>query len=140
MMNKYCNLNVLNQRKDYMSDDAITQVANMINALGANRAQRKKLARDLGKVENIMSHTQNRVNKKAFTQYQEACNENMRTFFAILGIVMAKNYGWKNEEGNEQIEELFDILNAYLVEYQGTSVDNICKICEEVTGIQLVSE
>lgn len=133
-------LNVLNQNKDFMSEDAISQVANMINASGANRSQRRRLEKDLGKIENIMAHTQKRVDRSAFVQYQQACDENMRTFFAILGIVMSKNYSWKNEEGDEQIEELFDIINAYLVEYQDSSVDDICKICEEVTGIQLVSE
>ena len=39
-MGKYQNLNVLNQKNisEYMSDDTIQDVANMINATGYNRS------------------------------------------------------------------------------------------------------
>ena len=59
-MGNYSSLNVLNQKtiKDYMSDDAIQDVANMIKASGANRSQRKRLERTLRKTSNIMEHTQ----------------------------------------------------------------------------------
>ena len=140
---KYQSLNVLNQKKrnDYMSDDCIQEVANMINShSGTNRAQRKRLERALNKVENIYRQTQKRVDRSAFKSYMQASDENMRTFFAILGIVMVKNYGWKNEDGCEQVEELYDILNSYLDEYQEYTVDEVCKICESVTGVQLISE
>lgn len=138
---KYQNLNVLSQKKDYMSDDCIQEVANMINShSGTNRAQRKRLERALNKVENIYSQAQKRVDRSAFKSYMQASDENMRTFFAILGIVMVKNYGWKNEDGCEQVEELYDILNSYLDEYQEYTVDEVCKICESVTGVQLISE
>lgn len=124
-----------------MSDDCIQEVANMINShSGTNRAQRKRLERALNKVENIYSQAQKRVDRSAFKSYMQASDENMRTFFAILGIVMVKNYGWKNEDGCEQVEELYDILNSYLDEYQEYTVDEVCKICESVTGVQLISE
>lgn len=64
---KYQRLNVLSQtNRDYMSDDCIQQVANMINASGSNRSQRKRLERALNKVENIYSHAQKRVDRTAY--------------------------------------------------------------------------
>lgn len=141
-MGKYQSLNVLSQKKpsEYMSDDAIQDVANMIAASGANRSQRKRLERALRKTENIQKHVQSHIDDKAFKEYQAASEDHMRRFFSILGIVLKKNYNFEETDDKEDISEMFNLLNAYLVEYQDMSTEEIAKICYEVTGIQLIAE
>lgn len=140
-MGKYTNLNVLNNKRieNAFSDNAIDQVALMINNSGANRSQRKQLAKALNKVSNIYSQAQKRVDRSAFKEYQQCLDEDYRRFFAVLGIVMAKKYGWEETEDKEEISSLYDLINSYLEEYQPMSTDDICVICEEVTGLTLQS-
>ena len=140
-MGKYNNLNVLSSYKieKMLSNDtdAIDQVAAMINNSGANRSQRKRLERQLGKVSTIYSHAQKRVDKRAYKEYQASVDENFRRFFSVVGIVMKNQYGWEESEDKEEISELFDKLNSYLEEYRDMSTDDVAKICEEVTGLIL---
>lgn len=141
-MGKYQSLNVLNQNslKREISGDAVDQVAAMINNSSKNRAQRRRLEKQLGKVANIYSHVQAHVDRSAFKEFQCAADSNMRRFFSVLGIVLEKEYGWHDEENNEPIADLFDKINTRLDEYQELSTDDVAKICEEVTGITLISE
>lgn len=138
-MGKYANLNVLSSHKieNMLSNDAIDQVAGMINATGANRSQRKQLAKALGKVSNIYSQAQKRADKNIYKEYQKSVDENFRRFFAVVGIVMKSKYNWEETEDKEEITELFEQLNAYLEEYRDLSTDEVSKICEETTGIVL---
>ena len=133
-------LNVLNQNKDFMSDDAISQIANMINASGGNRAQRKRLERALRKTENIQKHAQDHLNRRAYKEFQQCLDSNMTRFFSVLGIVLKTQYGFEESEDKEEISHMFDLLNTYLVEYQELSTDEVAKICYETTGIQLIAE
>ena len=133
-------LNVLNQNKDFMSDDAISQIANMINTSGGNRAQRKRLERALRKTENIQKHAQNHLDKRAYKEFQECLDSNMTRFFSVLGIVLKTQYGFEESEDKEEISHMFDLLNTYLEEYQELSTDEVAKICYETTGIQLIAE
>ena len=141
MMGNYTNLNVLSSHKNenMLSNYAIDQVAGMINNSDANRSQRKRLEKALGKVSNIYSQAQKRVYKKAYKEYQEAVDENFRRFFAVVGIVMKSKYDWEESEDKEEISELFSQLNAYLEEYRDLSTDEVCKICKETTGLTLKS-
>ena len=139
-MNKYCNLNVLNQRKDFMSNDAIQEVANMINTSGGNRSQRKRLERALRKTENIQKHAQDHLDKRAYKEFQECLDSNMTRFFSVLGIVLKTQYGFEESEEKEEISHMFELLNTYLVEYQELSTDEVAKISYETTGIQLIAE
>lgn len=136
-MGNYQRLNVLNQ-KDIMSDDAITEVANMINSNSVNRGQKRRLEKALNKTKNIYAHAQKRVDTRAYKAYEEAVDENMRRFFAVLGIVLVKNYGWSCEDGVDQVWEMYDILNTYLTEYQQYDTEAVVSICESVTGYTLV--
>ena len=136
-MGDYQRLNVLNQ-KDIMSDDAIKEVANLINSHSVNRGQKRRLEKALNKTKNIYAHAQKRVDNRAYKAYEEAVDENMRRFFAVLGIVLVKNYGWSTADDNDQVWEMYDILNTYLKEYQQYDTDTVAKICEEVTGYTLV--
>ena len=140
MMGNYQNLNVLNQRKDYMSDDAVMQVANMINSSNANRKQRRSITKSLGKMENILSHTQKHIDKTAFKEYQKACDENMRRFFSILSIVLKREYNFEESDDKEEISEMLCKLNEYLEEYKGYTTDELTDICFEETEIKLVSK
>ena len=133
-------LNVLNQNKDFMSDDAISQIANMINASGGNRAPRKRLERALRKTENIQKHAQDHLNRRAYKEFQQCLDSNMTRFFSVLGIVLKTQYGFEESEDKEEISHMFDLLNTYLVEYQELSTDEVAKICYETTGIQLIAE
>lgn len=133
-------LNVLNQNKDFMSDDAISQIANMINTSGGNRAQRKRLERALRKTENIQKHAQDHLNRRAYKEFQQCLDSNMTRFFSVLGIVLKTQYGFEESEDKEEISHMFDLLNTYLVEYQELSTDEVAKICYETTGIQLIAE
>lgn len=142
MIGKYGSLNVLAEKKikDYMSDDTIQDVANLINASGANRAQRKRLERALRKTENIMEHTQKQVNRNAYKEYQECLDSNMTRFFSVLGIVLKSQYGFEESEEKEEISHMFDLLNTYLEEYRELSTDDVAKICYETTGLELIAE
>jgi hypothetical protein len=139
-MGNYQSLNVLNQRKDYMSDDAVMQVANMINSSNANRKQRRSITKSLGKMENILSHTQKHIDKTAFKEYQKACDENMRRFFSILSIVLKREYNFEESDDKEEISEMLCKLNEYLEEYKGYTTDELTDICFEETEIKLVSK
>lgn len=138
-MNKYQNLRVLSNNSainNSISEDPVQEIANLIKATGQNRNQRRYLTKKLGKIQTIQRHVQDHVDRSAYKQYAAECDEHMRLFFALLGICLVKNYG----KSEDELEELFDMLNAYLAEYQGVPVDDICKIFYELTGIELVSE
>ena len=132
-MNKYSSLNVLN-RKNYMTDDVIGDVANIINAKGGNRSQRRRLEKSLGKVETIMAHAQKHLDYKAYEEYQKAC----------LGMTMIEDYNWKESEDNEhgQVMSLFERVNKKIVKYSnmGYNTEDIVDRLEEVTGIKLIPD
>lgn len=134
----YKSLNVLNQKQDFMSDDAIQNVANMINGAGFNRGQRRRLEKAMAKTQKIYEHTQDRVNDKVYKEYQTLADEHMRRFFAIMGIILVKNKGYKPD--SDELIDVFDLFNAYLVEYQSLTTDEVCQIAEEVTEFKIISE
>ena len=141
-MGDYRSLNVLNQRKDYMSNDAITEVANMINNSGANRKQRRKLARDLGKVENILSHTQKHVNDLAYKEYCEKVDKNFLHFFAVLAITMGEDYKWREDDTHDQISSLLERVGKKIDKYSamGYATEDLVKLVDEKYDIQLISD
>lgn len=145
-MQKYQSLNVLSQKmsSDITSDDAVQQVANMINASGVNRSQRKRLERSLRKTSNIMSHVQERVDKTAFKEYQKAVDMNYTHFFACMALTMLEDYNWKENPDNEhgQISSLMERVNKKINKYasMGYSTEDICDLVEEKTGIRLVPD
>lgn len=127
--------------KEYRENvDAVAEVAAMINNSGKNRGQRRRLEKALAKTSVIYQHAQNRVDKSAYKEYQHYLDENFRRFFAVLGVIMKNQYGWEESENKEDISELFTKINSYLVEYQNMSTDEVCKICEETTGLILTSD
>lgn len=141
-MGNYGSLNVLANKKikDFMSDDAIQDASSLINASGANRAQRKRLERALRKTENIMEYTQKHVNQKAFKEYQYSLDEMMVRFFSVLGIVLKNQYNFEESEEKEDISHMFDMLNTYLEEYRELSTSDVARICFETTGLELIAE
>ena len=145
-MGKYQSLNILNikNRKDYMSDDCIQDVANMINASGQNRSQRRRLEKTLGKVETIMEHTQSRVDRSAYSEYQRAVDQNFLHFFAILGLTMLEDYRWEETEDNDhgQITSLFQRVDKKIKKYaeMGYTTEELVGLLDEKTGILLVPD
>ena len=123
--------------KEYRAmPDSVSEVAAMINNSGRNRAQRKKLEKALRKTENIMAHAQKKVDRSAYKEYSAAVEKDMCRFFAILGIIGKKNWNWTDQE----LEDNYDLFNAYLEEYKDYDTDEVAKICEEVTGVILIPE
>ncbi|SFU57576.1 hypothetical protein [Butyrivibrio sp. INlla21] len=145
-MDKYHSLNVLNlkNRQDYMSDDCIQDVANMINASGQNRSQRRRLEKSLGKVENIMEHTQKHLDRSAYAEYQKAVDQNFIHFFAVLGLTMIEDYGWKETPDNDhgQITSLFQRVDKKIKKYSdmGYTTEDLVNLLDEQTGIVLVAD
>ena len=134
-------VNVLNP-KFVNTDDAISEVAAMINNSGRNRNQRRRLERALRKTENIVTHAQNRLDQSAFREYEKIAEKDMVHFFAILGIVFVDDYKWKEDDTHNQIESLFRRMSSK-IEYfanQGMTTDDIVKLLEDKTGIVLVPE
>jgi hypothetical protein len=141
---KYQNLNVLSQKKDYMSDDCIQEVANMINNCGGNRSQRKRLERALNKVENIYSQAQKRVDRSAFRLYMDELDKNYVHFFACLGLCMIEQYHWNEAAENEhgQISSLIERVDKTIRKYAEMeyTTEDIVKELEDKTGILLVPD
>ncbi len=106
-MGKYDQLNVLAiKEQDFMSDDAITKVANMIKATGDNRSQRRRLEKSLGKMQTILEHSQKYVDRSAYKEYQKCLDENYVHFFACLALTMGEDYKWKEDETHNQISSI----------------------------------
>lgn len=142
-MGNYANLNVLSNKNRLPKDvnvDAIDQVASMINNSGKNRAQRRRLEKSLGRMSTVLTYSQKYLDHSAEKRYEAAVEDNYRHFFAILGIVLKREYGWQQTEDNEQIADMFDKLNQYLVKYKDYTVDQICDICDEETDITLITQ
>ena len=145
-MGKYTSLNVLNKSKleDELSIDAVQQVAGMINSSGMNRSQRRRLEKSLSKMSTILEYSQNRLDRSAYKEYQKAVDKNFIHFFACLGLTMIDDYKWKESPDNAhgQISSLFDRVSSTIDKYanQGCSTEDILKILEEKTGIELISD
>lgn len=134
-------VNVFNP--DYINtEDAISEVAAMINNSGANRNQRRRLERALRKTENIVTHVQDRLDQSAFKEYEKVAEKDMVHFFAILGIVFVDDYKWLEDDNHNQIESLFRRMSNKINYFanQGMTTDDIVKLLEEKTGIVLVPE
>ena len=134
-------VNVLNP-KFVNTDDAISEVAAMINNSGKNRNQRRRLERALRKTENIVTHAQNRLDQSAFREYEKIAEKDMVHFFAILGIVFVDDYKWKEDDTHNQIESLFRRMSSKIDYFanHGMTTDDIVKLLEDKTGIVLVPE
>ena len=127
-----------------MSDDCIKGVANMINASGQNRSQRRRLEKSLGRVENIMEHTQKHLDRSAYAEYQKAVDKNFIHFFAILGLTMIEDYNWRESPDNDhgQITSLFQRVDKKIKKYSemGYTTEDLVKLLDEQTGIVLVAD
>lgn len=155
-MGNYANLRVLNQPKnvlnDITSEDAVAQVARMIDNSGANRKERRKLEKDLGKVENILAHTQARVDKSAYKEYEKQVKEknkefqkcldsNFLHFMSCLAMTMYEDYRWREDKQHDQISSLLERVGNTMEKYarQGYSTEDIVKMVDEKLDIQLVA-
>lgn len=144
---KYESLNVLNQKKkpsEYMSDDCIQDVANILKSKGGNRSQRRRLEKSLGKVETVLSHVQKRVDDSAYREYQKAVDKNYVHFFSCLALTMIEDYGWKETEDNEhgQITSLLERVDKKIKKYAelGYTTEDLTHKLDEMTGILLVPD
>lgn len=143
---KYGSLNVLSQKtvKDYMSDDCIQDVANLLKAKGGNRNQRRRLEKSLGKVETVISHAQKKVDDSAYREYQKAVDKNYVHFFSCLALTMIEDYGWKESPDNDhgQISSLMERVDKKIKKYvdMGYETEDIVNLVDDITGIRLVPD
>lgn len=137
-------LNVLADRKasEYMSDDCIADVANLLKAKGGNRSQRRRLEKSLGKVETIYKHAQKRVDDSAYKEYQRCVDMNYLHFFAVLALVAKEDYKWLEDDRHDQISSLLERVDKKIKKYAnaGYETEDLMKLVEEEIGIVLVPE
>ena len=143
-MGQYQSLNVLSQKKrsDFMSDDAISEVANMINASGENRNQRRRLERSLRKIENIHNHVQKHLDRSSYKEYQTRLDENYVHFFCCLALTMGEKYKWKEDETHDQISSILESVDKTISKYanQNYSTDDLVELVDELYDIRLVAD
>jgi len=141
-MGKYQSLNVLSQKKpnEYMSDDAIQDVANMINASGENRSQRRRLERSLRKVENITAHAQKHLDESAYKEYQKRLDTNYLYFFSCLALTMADKYKWREDETHDQISSIIESVDKTISKYanQGYTAKQLADLVDKRFDIRLL--
>lgn len=143
-MGNYQSLNVLSQknRSDFMSDDAIGEVANMIATKGGNRSQRRRLEKSLKRVETIREYAQRHVDDLAFKEYQRAVDKNYCHFFACLALTMVEKYKWVEDDECDQISSLLEKVDKTITKYanMGYETEDLIKLVEEKTGLVLVPD
>lgn len=140
----YSNLNVLSNKNRIpceISDDAVEQIANMIKATGKNREQRKRLEKSLGNMQKAIQYSQKYLDKSAYREYQDAVDKNYTQFFAALGLTMAQDYRWREDETHDQISSLMERVNHKLEKYNKDGVfdtEGIISDCEKFAGVTLI--
>ena len=129
-------------RQYAMNSDTIDDVANMINSSGASRAQRRRLEKALAKTTKLTKKAEEKIHKGIYEEYKQITDQDFVHFNAVLGLVMAKEYGWVEEDGNEQITELFEKIQEYMRRFneEGMGTSAAVKELEGITGIQLISD
>ena len=141
-MGNYKSLNVLNikQPRNYMSDDCIEDVANLLKSSGANRSQRRRLEKSLSRVETIMEHTQKRVDDSAYREYSKAVEKNYLHFFAILALTAGHDYKWREDDQHDQISSLLERVDKNIKKYanQGYTTEDLLKLVDDEYNITLV--
>ena len=128
--------NVLSNNNRKKQDD-IEKIASIINNSGYNRSQRRRLEKS---VSRLSRKAQNKIGESLFRKYQAAADSNMRRFFSVLGIVLKDKYGFEESDDQEEISDMFDVLNEYLSEYQDLTTDEVAEICSEKTGLILIPD
>lgn len=126
---------------DYrQTDEAISEVANMINNSGHNRSQRRRLEKALAKTDTIYQHAQKRLDDRAFKIYQSRVEKNYLHFFAILAICMGHDYRWKEDESHDQISSLLERVDKTIKKYaeEGYTTEDLIKIVDEEYNLTLV--
>lgn len=145
MTGKYGSLNVLNIRdkaSDFMSDDVVRDVANMVNSKGQNRAQRRRLEKSLKRVETIRAYAQYHLDESMLKEYQKNLDKDTIHFCAILAMVCYEDYRWKEDDNHDQISSMIERvvrkINKYInMEYK---TEDILELVYENTGIVLVPD
>lgn len=139
---KYASLNVLAQKNqnNCMSDDALTEVANLINTCGENRSQRRRLERSLRKVENITAHAQKHLDDSAYKEYQKRLDTNYLYFFSCLALTMADKYKWREDESHDQISSIIESVDKTISKYanQGYTAKQLADLVDKRFDIRLL--
>lgn len=145
MASKYQSLNVLNRSKFDSLDmdrDAIAEVASMINASGS-RSQRRRLEKTLNKTQKILTKCEKSARDKADKELEVRADANFMYVFACVGLTLYEDYHWKEDPDQDhgQLTSFFERLTKKMEKYsgQGMSTDDLIKLLDDRTGIELVS-
>lgn len=131
--------NVFNKRN---SEETIEHVASIINYLGQNRSQRRRLEKALGRSKKLSEKAQDKISKKAYSEYQSLIDKDFIHFFAILSLVMGEDYKWKEDDTHDQISSLLERVGKKLDKYSnaGYTTDDLVKLVEDNYGLVLVPD
>lgn len=134
-------LNVLSNQSR-TEQDAINQVAAMINNSGYNRGQRRRLEKALTKTNKLTEKAQKKISDGAYKEYQKAVDTNYIHFFAALSITMSERYHWKEDEQHDQITSLLESVGRTIDKYAGMgyTTEDLSKYVEDTLGIVLVPD
>lgn len=144
---KYNSLNVLsnNQRSilnKVDSEQAIAEVSAMINCAG-NRAQKRRLEKNLRKVEKIQAKCEEYTRAKANREIDIRSDENFMYVFAAVGLTLIEDYRWKEDPDQDhgQITSFYERLTKRMEKYatQGLSTNDMIDLLDEKCGVRLVN-
>ena len=133
--------NVLNNSNNDQQE-TINTVAAMINNSGYNRGQRRRLEKALGKTTKLSQKLQDKINKHAYSEYQNAVDKNYVHFFSVLALTLLEDYRWREDDTHDQISSMLERVGKKIDKYadQGYSTEDIAKLVEEKTGIVLIPD
>ena len=139
-------LNVLSNqsRTEVTLDQQIDEIANLINATGGNRAQRRRIEKSIAKTTRLSEKTIKKIENSAYEKYRDITDKDYVHFNAILALVMYEDYHWKetDEQEHGQITSLMERIQKKIRKYQNMnySTKDIVKEVYKKTGILLISD
>lgn len=144
---KYSNLNVLSndhiaKLQDMNNEYAVNQVNAMLNTSG-NRAQKRRLEKTLRKVERVQAKCEESARKRADKELAVRVDNDFLYLVSAVGLTLYEDYRWREDPDQDhgQITSFYERLTKRIEKYanDGLSTEDIIKLLEDKTGVQLVS-
>ena len=144
---KYNSLNVLsNGQRSILnkmdSEQAVAEVSAMLNCAG-NRAQKRRLEKNLRKIEKIQAKCEEYTRVKANREIDIRSDENFMYVFATVGLTLIEDYHWKEDPDQDhgQITSFYERLTKKMEKYamNGYSTDDLVALLDEKCGVRLIN-
>ena len=146
MSGKYNTLNVLSQRSflnDLEDVNAVAQVSAMMGT-AVNRAERRGIIKALNSTATQAAYADKKATERANKAMANKAEYDMVWLFAMAGMTLYNDYHWREDPTQEhgQITSFFERLTKTMTKYneKGTTVEEVVKEFEDLTGICLVPE